>query len=299
MRFHLVDRISEVVPEKRIEAAKLVSLLDPVLEHHPSAGTILAPSVVLEAMNQTAAWLAMATTDFRKRLVLGALREIAVEGVAPVGERLDIAVEVEDWSDDAVSVNGVVSCRGEPVLRVEGGLCFFIAAAELEDPDLTRQHYQSIHREAAELPDPPPPARPTGAAPVGSPGGYRWVPYDVLETLVPGETAIARKSIVMTDPVFANHFPRAPVLPGVFLLQSMVDVSVALLSASSRPAVSWRLAGIESARFRRRVSPGDLLVIEARLKELGEEGASLACECRLWGEARAVNVRSATFLAQP
>ena len=135
MRFHLVDRISEVVPEKRIKATKLVSLLDPVLEDHPSAGTILAPSVVLEAMNQTAAWLAMATTDFRKRLVLGALREIAVEGAAPVGERLDIAVEAEDWSDDAVSVNGAVSCRGEPVLRVEGGLCFFIDAAELEDPE--------------------------------------------------------------------------------------------------------------------------------------------------------------------
>ncbi len=172
-------------------------------------------------------------------------------------------------------------------------------ATEWEDPDLTRRHYGWIYRGDAAPGDIPAPSSPLAAASANSPPAYRWVPYDVVEALVAGEMAVARKSIVMTDAVFVNHFRRTPVVPGVFLLQSMVEVCRALLGASSPPGHFWRLTAIEAARLRRRVCPGDHLVIEARLKELTEDGASLACEGRVWGEARAMSLRSASFLAEP
>ena len=298
MRFYLLDRITEIVPRQRIRAAKLVSLLDPVLEHHPSAGPVLAPSLVLEAINQAAGWIAVITSDFGTRLVPGVWRRIVISRPAPVGERLDVAVQVDDWSEDGVEVSGEASCRGELVVRAEGGIFFFVDAAEWEDPDLTRRHYHWIYRGDAALPDMPAPPSPVASAPVSSPAAYQWLPYDVLDTLIPGEMAAARKSIVMTDPIFVNHFRRTPVVPGVFLIQSMVDVCRALLAASPRPGAFWRLAAVQAVRFQRRVCPGDLLVVEARLKEVNEQSASLTCEGRVGGE-RAVSLRSATFLAEP
>jgi 3-hydroxyacyl-[acyl-carrier-protein] dehydratase len=298
VRFYLLDRIVEVVPRKSIRAAKLVSLLDPVLEHHPSAGPVLAPALVLEAINQAAGWIAVITSDFTRRLVPGVWRRIAISRPAPVGERLDITVEVDNWSEDGVEVSGEASCRGEPVVRAEGGLFFFVDAAEWEDPKLTRRHHGWIYRGDASLPDMPAPPSPVAGASVSNPGAYKWVPYDVLATLIPGEMAAARKSIVMTDSIFVNHFRRTPVVPGVFLIQSMLDVCRALLAASSRSGAFWRPATMQAVRFQKRVRPGDLLIIEARLKDMDEQGASLTCEGRVGGE-RAITLRSATFLAEP
>ena len=212
-----------------------------------------------------------------------------------MGERLEITAEVNHWSEDGIEVIGEATCRGELVLRAEGGLFFFVHAEEWESPELTRQHHRAIYRDGAPLSELPPPLPPTAVhAAVGGRAAYPWVPYDVLESLVPGEKAVARKSIVMTDSIFVNHFKRTPVAPGVFMIQSMVELCRAVLAAGSRPGEGWQPTALEAVRFQRRVCPGDILVIEARVTGGGEQQASLTCEGRV-GSQRAMSIRKVTF----
>jgi 3-hydroxyacyl-[acyl-carrier-protein] dehydratase len=299
VRFYLLDRITEVVPQKSIRAAKLVSSLDPVLEDHPAVGPVLPSALVLESVNQAIGWIAVVTSDFALRLVPGAWRRITIASPARLGERLEITAQVDNWSEDGIEVSSEVTCRGEVVLRAEGGLFFFVDATEWESPELTRQHHRAIYRDGAPLSEMPPPLPPEAIHQSAvRQAAYPWVPYDVVEALVPGERAVARKSIVMTDSIFVNHFRRTPVAPGVLMIQSMVDLCRALLAAGSGPGVSWQPTMIQRVRFQRRVCPGDILVIEARLTEAGEQRASLACEGRVAG-ARAISLRSVTFAAEP
>ncbi|MFB3881405.1 MAG: hypothetical protein ACE149_09075 [Armatimonadota bacterium] len=297
MRFYLVDRIVEMVPRRRIRTVKLVSLLDPILERHPSAGVVLAPMLALECMNQSASWMSCIMSDHHWLLVPGVWRRVVASRPAPVGDRLDIEIEVTNWSDDAVEVNGEASSRGEPVLRAEGGLFFYVDAEELEDPQLTRRHYRWISGDNSPLPEAPPAPTPIAGVSVGNPGGYHWVPYDAVDALVPGEMVAARKSVVLTDDVFVTHFRRTPIVPGVFLVQSMVDVCRALLEASPRPGGYWHFEELQGARFRRRVVPGDLLQIQARLRGLEGGRALLACEGLVGGE-QVVSLRGATFRSE-
>ncbi len=297
MRFYLVDRIQKVVPGERIAAVKGISRLDPVLEEHPVAGCSLASSLVLEGLNQASAWLILATSDFSRRGVLGGFRTITVGRPAPVGGRIELRSQVEEWSDEAVifkleavilnKLDAATAVLGDPVLRVEGALCPLIDADKLEDPIQTRHHYEFLQPGAdgpASGPGPAP--QPAQAVPDQSvSSGYPS--YDVIEQCVPGDLATARKSVAMTDPIFATHFPRFPVMPGVLMMQGIVDLSRALLGQGQ----SWQPKVFQSVRFRRYVRPGDEVVFSVRLLALSEDEARLSGRAAV-GSEDAVVIRS-------
>jgi len=287
VRFHLVDSIIEVTERRRIRAAKLASCQDPVIEQHPSAGPTLAPTLVIECLAQTSAWLIMATTDFAQRGVLAGLRDITFGRPAAVGERLDLLSEVDSWSDEAVVFDVEARCRGETAVRIEGALCFLIPCERLEDPALTRQHFGLLLREEAAV-GAAAPARAT--SPVSPPEhlpASEWTPYDVLRKLVPGEEAEALKSVAMSDPVFATHFPRFPVMPAVLLMESLLHLSRSVLAQSRAPATAWRAKRVQAARFRQYVRPGDELSLQARVQDLSETEASVAAAAEVSGRSAA------------
>lgn len=295
MRFYLVDRITRIVPGKRIEACKVVSAFDPVLERDAEVGPVLAPMLAVEALAQASAWLVMKTTEFAQRGVLGGIRNITFGGSAPLGERLDLISEVESWTDEAVMFNFEAVCGGVSVVRAEGVLCFLLEAGKLEEPQLSRQHFENLLREETYSPEQ---AMPSQAIRwVGPPIPSPWVPYDVLDVIEPGKTASARKAISMVDPVFATHFPRLPVDPGVFLVQSLLEVGRVLLEAQGDPAISWRLELVRGVRFQRYVQPGDVLILNARLQKFQDGQAHLSCEGLVSGQ-QAVLVRTAVLAAK-
>ncbi len=270
MRFYLVDRILEVEPQQRIRALKLASGHDLLVEKHPKVGPVLAPVLIIESLAQTSAWLILATTDFAQRGVLAGLRHIEFGRPAPVGSRLDLTSEVDSWSDEAVVFNVEASLHGESVVRIEGALCFLIDADRLEDPQQTEAHYRGLC--SGEKPTGDAPTRPVVPRPVEAP---QWVPYDAVAEVIPGSEATAVKSVVMADPVFATHFPRLAVMPGVLLMQSVVEVARELLGASCNHSTHWYLRTMQGARFRKYVRPGDELVLRARVRDLGQDEASL------------------------
>lgn len=83
---------------------------------------------------------------------------------------------------------------------------------------------------------------------------------DEIVDLSPGESAAARWTVPADAPFFAGHFPGHPVTPGVLIIESLAQTgALAVLSAEANRGKLALFAGIERARFRRQVLPGETL----------------------------------------
>ena len=101
------------------------------------------------------------------------------------------------------------------------------------------------------------------------PHRYPFLLVDRVTDLVPGETVKGYKNITMNEEIFNGHFPGQPIFPGVLMLEAMAQVSgvLAFETKGTRPAdgVTYLFGGVEKARFRRPVMPGDRLDMESRI----------------------------------
>jgi 3-hydroxyacyl-[acyl-carrier-protein] dehydratase len=83
---------------------------------------------------------------------------------------------------------------------------------------------------------------------------------------------VALKNVSFNEPFFAGHFPQRPVMPGVLIVEAMAQAT-GLLAMESRPdevgeKSLYYFVGIDKARFKRTVEPGDQLLLEVRLKKV-------------------------------
>ncbi|MCD7735489.1 MAG: 3-hydroxyacyl-ACP dehydratase FabZ, partial [Lachnospiraceae bacterium] len=86
---------------------------------------------------------------------------------------------------------------------------------------------------------------------------------DRIEELEPGVRVVGRKAVTYDEPFFAGHFPQEPVMPGVLICEALAQTgAVAILSQEEYRGKIVLLGGINKARFRRKVSPGDVLRLE-------------------------------------
>jgi len=89
---------------------------------------------------------------------------------------------------------------------------------------------------------------------------------DRVVDLVPGEKAVAEKDLSPDLDVFRGHFPGYPVFPGVLQLEALAQAgAVAVLSQPESRGKLVLFGGIEKARFRRQVVPGETLRLEVTL----------------------------------
>ncbi len=99
------------------------------------------------------------------------------------------------------------------------------------------------------------------------PHRYPFLLVDRITALDPGKTITGLKNVSMNEPYFQGHFPGEPVMPGVLILEGMAQVGC-ILSCLTDPAMIGRLAffaGVDKARFRRVVRPGDQLIYKLEL----------------------------------
>jgi len=101
------------------------------------------------------------------------------------------------------------------------------------------------------------------------PHRYPFLLIDRVLDYDTGKSLTAIKNVTMNESFFAGHFPNRPVMPGVLILEAMAQAGAVLAykSTSSTPAdgVLYYFAGIDNARFRRVVEPGDQLRIEVNV----------------------------------
>ena len=111
------------------------------------------------------------------------------------------------------------------------------------------------------------------------PHRYPFALVDRITDYQPGQWAKGIKCVSMGEPVFCGHFPQQHVLPGVLILEAMAQVgAIALLSVPENRGKIALFGGVKNARFKRQVTPGDVLEMECVLtKQRGNVGIG---QCR-------------------
>ena len=113
---------------------------------------------------------------------------------------------------------------------------------------------------------------------------------DRIDELEPGKRAVGCKAVSYNEPFFQGHFPQEPVMPGVLICEALAQVgAVALLSQEEYKGKIAHVGGIRQARFRRKVVPGDVLILETELIKIkgpvGIGKAAAYCNGELCTEA--------------
>jgi len=89
---------------------------------------------------------------------------------------------------------------------------------------------------------------------------------DTIEGLEPGVRAVAKKCVSYNEPFFAGHFPKEPVMPGVLIVEALAQTgAVALLAQPELKGKTAYFAAINQAKFKRKVVPGDVLMLETEI----------------------------------
>lgn len=101
------------------------------------------------------------------------------------------------------------------------------------------------------------------------PHRYPIILVDRVLELEPGARIVALKNVTINEPYFMGHFPGHPVMPGVLIIEAMAQTAALLsyvtLKAMEGDGTLFYFAGIDGARFKRPVTPGDQLRMEVEM----------------------------------
>jgi 3-hydroxyacyl-[acyl-carrier-protein] dehydratase len=134
------------------------------------------------------------------------------------------------------------------------------------------------------------------------PHRYPFLLVDRVLAVDPGKSIKALKNVTINEPHFVGHFPHRPVMPGVLILEAMAQTAGLLAfadeSSERDPNSVIYFAGIDGARFKRPVEPGDQLVMDVEIlrhksgiykfKGVARVGQEVACEAELMCTMRTV-----------
>ncbi len=134
------------------------------------------------------------------------------------------------------------------------------------------------------------------------PHRYPILLVDRVLELEKGKRIKALKNVTINEPFFMGHFPHRPVMPGVLMLEAMAQAAALLafdtVGVTPDDKTVYYFAGIDGARFKRPVEPGDQLVMDVTLdrmkagifkfKGVTRVGEDIACEAELMCTMRTI-----------
>jgi 3-hydroxyacyl-[acyl-carrier-protein] dehydratase len=127
------------------------------------------------------------------------------------------------------------------------------------------------------------------------PQRYPVLMIDRVKELEPGKRIVALKNVSANEPHFQGHFPGRPIMPGVLILEAMAQTAgvLAFAAEGAMPANSiYYYVGIDNARFKKPVLPGDQLELEVTIERALRGIGKFACVARVGGKT----VAEATIL---
>ena len=121
------------------------------------------------------------------------------------------------------------------------------------------------------------------------PHRYPFLLVDRIIELVPRTRIVGIKQVTVNEPFFQGHFPGEPVMPGVLQIEALAQVGaiLALREFEDRDNRIPFFSGIEKARFRRPVVPGDTLVLEVTALRIGTRVQKMRGEAKVDGKIAA------------
>ncbi|HYN11068.1 MAG TPA: 3-hydroxyacyl-ACP dehydratase FabZ [Burkholderiales bacterium] len=119
------------------------------------------------------------------------------------------------------------------------------------------------------------------------PQRYPMLMIDRIKDIEPGKRIVALKNVSANEPYFEGHFPGRPIMPGVLILEAMAQAAgiLAFRTKNQKPSESvvYYYAGIDGARFKRPVVPGDQLEIEVVIVASKRNLWKFGCTARVDG----------------
>ena len=101
------------------------------------------------------------------------------------------------------------------------------------------------------------------------PHRYPMLLVDRVLEVIPGERIVALKNVSFNEPFFPGHYPHHPVMPGVLVVEALAQAAAILsfktMGGKSDDKSVYYFVGIDGARFKRPVSPGDQLIFEVSI----------------------------------
>ena len=117
------------------------------------------------------------------------------------------------------------------------------------------------------------------------PHRYPFLLIDRVLDSAPGKRLRAMKNVTINEPFFQGHFPTKPVMPGVLLIEAMAQATglLAMESSDVPKEAIYYLVGVDKARFKRPVVPGDQLIFEVEVLKHKREIWVFAAEAKVDG----------------
>jgi 3-hydroxyacyl-[acyl-carrier-protein] dehydratase len=117
------------------------------------------------------------------------------------------------------------------------------------------------------------------------PHRYPMLLVDRVVECEPGKRILALKNVTINEPFFNGHFPRLPVMPGVLVVEALAQTAAVLAfrtaETKSDEKSIYYLVGIDDARFKRPVVPGDQLLLEVIADRIGRDLMKFSAEARV------------------
>lgn len=121
------------------------------------------------------------------------------------------------------------------------------------------------------------------------PHRYPFLLVDKIVELEPRQKIVGIKQVTINEYFFQGHFPNAPVMPGVLIIEALAQCGaiLALREFEDRDKKIPFFSGIETARFRRPVVPGDTLTLEVTALRIGSRVQKMRGEAKVEGQLAA------------
>jgi 3-hydroxyacyl-[acyl-carrier-protein] dehydratase len=123
------------------------------------------------------------------------------------------------------------------------------------------------------------------------PHRYPFLLIDRVLEVVPNESIVALKNVSMNEPFFPGHYPHHPVMPGVLVIEAMAQAAGILSFKTMERLPSddsvYYFVGIDNARFKRPVGPGDQLILKATVAMNRRGMWKFSCKAEVDGQVAA------------
>jgi 3-hydroxyacyl-[acyl-carrier-protein] dehydratase len=118
------------------------------------------------------------------------------------------------------------------------------------------------------------------------PHRYPFLLVDRVLECEPGKRLRAIKNVTVNEPIFQGHFPAKAVFPGVLIIEALAQATglLAMQSTEAPESSIYLLVGVDNARFKRPVEPGDQMILEAELDKCRRDIWVFKCQATVDGK---------------